>query len=85
MVQLIKNTKERNNMKQFLKIKKQQTGAISTLVLFTILMFLVILMGVFFTVTTKQESQLKSDMRIQEIYKEQVNSIDEIYNELISN
>ena len=72
-------------MKQFLKIKKQQTGAISTLVLFTILMFLVILMGVFFTVTTKQESQLKSDMRIQEIYKEQVNSIDEIYNELISN
>lgn len=71
-------------MKQFLKIKKQQTGAISTLVLFTIFMFLVILMGVFLSVTKMQESQLKSDMRIQEIYKEEVNNVDEIYNELIS-
>lgn len=64
-------------------IIKEEKGAISTLVLFTILMFIVILMGTYLVITTMQKSQLKSDLRIQEIYGEQVNRVDEIYEEIV--
>lgn len=70
-------------MKYIFKNKKQETGAISTLVLFTILMFILILMGVYLTITTMQKSQLKSDMRIMQIYQEDVDRVNEIYNNLI--
>ena len=56
-------------MKKIIKdIKNNEKGAISTLVLFTILMFIVILMGSFLSIMTMQKAQLKSDIRIQEIY-----------------
>ena len=67
-------------MKKIIKdIKNNEKGAISTLVLFTILMFIVILMGSFLSITTMQKAQLKSDIRIQEIYGQEVDKVDEIY------
>lgn len=72
-------------MKRFINnIKNKERGAISTLVLFTILMFVVILMGVYLGITTMQKSQLKSDLRIQDIYKSEVDRIDEIYNDIVN-
>ena len=72
-------------MKTFIKnIRNKQTGAISTLVLFTILMFIVILMGVFLGITAMQKSQLKSDLRIQEIYGEDVENVNQLYVEIVN-
>jgi len=70
-------------MRKIIKdMKYTEKGAISTLVLFTVLIFVIILMGAYMIVTTNQKSQLKSDMRIKDIYQEDVKKVDEIYNEL---
>ncbi len=66
------------------KLVKQEKGAISTLVLFTVLVFLAILMGSYLITTTLLKSQLKSNMRIAQIYGEDVDNVDEIYNEKIN-
>ena len=63
-------------------IKSKETGSISTLVLFTVLMFLIILMATYLGITTLQKSQLRSDSRIQEIYGQGVDDIDKVYDEL---
>ena len=60
-------------------IIKKEKGAISTLVLFTVLMFAIILMGVYFSITTMQKSQLKSDIRITDIYGEDVENVEDMY------
>lgn len=65
-------------------MRKYEKGAISTLVLFTVLMFVVILMGVYFGITTMQKAQLKSDMRIRDVYGQDVEKVDEIYNEIVN-
>ncbi len=46
-----------------------EKGAVSTLVLFTLLMFVVILMGTYVLVTVNARSQLQSDERIQELIR----------------
>lgn len=63
---------------------KRENGAVSTLVLITVLTFVALLSGAFITVTTMRETQLKSDKRIQEIYGQDVSMINEIYEEAIS-
>ena len=63
---------------------KEEKGAISTLVLFTILMFIVILMGTYLAITTMQKAQLKSDMRIQDIYGKDIERVDKLYNEIVN-
>ena len=60
---------------------ENEKGAISTLVLFTVLMMTAILMAVYVGVSSKTKSQLKSDIRLQEIYGAQANTIDSIYEE----
>lgn len=72
-------------MKKIKNIIKNENGAVSALVLFTILMFIVILMGVYLTVTARQKAQIKSDMRIEQVYRKDVNNIDKVYNELMTN
>ena len=72
-------------MKTLKNIIKNENGAVSALVLFTVLMFIVILMGVSLTITARQKAQIKSDMRIKQIYAQDVNNIDKVYNELITN
>ena len=71
-------------MKKNKSIIKNEKGAVSALVLFTVLMFIVILMGVYLTVTARQKAQIKSDMRIEQVYRKDVNNIDNVYNEIIS-
>ena len=71
-------------MKKNKSIIKNENGAVSALVLFTVLMFIVILMGVYLTVTVRQKAQIKSDMRIEQVYRKDVNNIDNVYNEIIS-
>lgn len=63
---------------------KEEKASISTLVLFTILMFIVILMGTYLAISTMQKSQLKSDMRIQDVYGEDIERIDQLYNEIVN-
>ena len=70
-------------MKKDILRKESEKGAISTLVLFTILMMLAILMTVYAGVTSKAKSQLKSDIRIQEVYGEDVTKVNEVYDEVI--
>ena len=72
-------------MKKIKNIIKNENGAVSALVLFTVLMFIVILMGVYLTVTARQKAQIKSDMRIEQVYRKDVNNIDKVYNELMTN
>jgi len=64
---------------------KEEKGSITTLVLFTVLMFVVILTGVYFSVTTMQKAQLKSDMRVRDIYGKDVARVDRVYNEIEKN
>lgn len=71
-------------MKKNKSIIKNENGAVSALVLFTVLMFIVILMGVYLTVTARQKAQIKSDMRIEQVYRKDVNNIDNVYDEIIS-
>ena len=71
-------------MKKIKNIIKNENGAVSALVLFTVLMFVVILMGVYLTVTARQKAQIKSDMRIKQIYGQDVNNIDNVYDEIAS-
>ena len=60
-------------------IKRGKRGAVSTIVLFTLLMFVVILMGTYVLVTINARSQLRSDERIKDIYAEDVKKKDEMY------
>lgn len=69
-------------MKKIKSIIKNENGAVSALVLFTVLMFIVILMSVYLTITTREKAQIKSDIRIKEIYAQDVDNIDDVYNEL---
>ena len=60
---------------------KDEKGAISTLVLFTVLMFVIILLGVYYSINAKQKAQLESDLRIQKLYGADADKLDEIYDE----
>lgn len=58
---------------------KSQKGSASSIALFTVLLFCIILMGTYMLIMTMQKSQLKSDIRIQEIYGAEIENADEIY------
>ena len=65
-------------------ILKNERGAVSVLVFITILTFVIVLLGSYLTVTTMKKTGLQSNIRLQQIYGEDVKRVDEIYNELIS-
>jgi len=60
-----------------------QVGSATVLVVITIFSFAIILMGTYLTITTLLKSQIKSDIRIQELYGADANRIDELYEEVI--
>ena len=62
---------------------KEEKGVSSVVVLVTVLTFACILTGIFAIVMTRAGGQVKSDMRIQEIYGNEVDRADEIYEEII--
>ena len=49
--------------------KKNERGAVSVLVGFTLLMFVIILIGTYVLITVNARSQLNSDVRIQELIR----------------
>lgn len=64
--------------KKNIKLKKQN-GAVSTIVLFTVLMFIIILSSIYMIISSAQKSQLKSDLRIQDVYEKEINDVSELY------
>lgn len=70
--------------KNLQKLIKKEKGAASTLVVFTVIIFVAILMGAYLTVTALQKAQIKSDMRIQDIYSKDIERVDFLYNEIVN-
>lgn len=70
-------------MKKEKRLLSEKGGA-TVLVFFTIFTFLIVLMGSFITVTTLRKSQIKSDIRIQEIYGQDVEKVEDLYNEIMN-
>ena len=68
-------------IESFKKLKENR-GAVSVLVFISVLTFLTVLLGVFLTVTTLRQGQLRSDKRLQEIYGKDIDNINDIYGEL---
>lgn len=79
---LVKKEKEGNGKMDIKEMGKQEKGAISALVLFTVLMFVTILMSVFIIVGVRQKSGLKGGQRVAEVYEEDVDRVAEVYNEV---
>lgn len=79
---LVEKEKEGNGKMDIKEMGKQEKGAISTLVLFTVLMFVTILMSVFIIVGVRQKSGLKGGQRVAEVYEEDVDRVAEVYNEV---
>ena len=71
-------------MKTIINMKSQK-GAVSAIVLITVLTFVLVLLGAIITVTTLRKSQLRSDIRIQDIYSKDVDNVNGIYENLIEN
>lgn len=80
-----KKQKREEKMKKILQKQKieSENGSASSLVLFTVLLFGVILMGTYMLIMTMQKSQLKSDIRIQEIYQEEIEKTEQVYQKFI--
>lgn len=64
------------------KLKKQK-GAATLLTFITVMSFVTILSGVLLSILILRKSQLKSNIKIQEIYESDVKRVNEIYDELI--
>ena len=69
--------------KNKLNISSEKGGA-AVLVLFTVLTFIVILMGAFMSTSILRKSQIKSDLKIKEVYGNDVQRADEIYDEIVA-
>lgn len=61
-----------------------ENGGAAVLVVFTIFTFLIVGMGAFMSVSTLRKSQLNSDLRIQQIYGEDYEKVDGVYEELLT-
>ena len=73
-------------MKRMFKLNlKQDKGAATALVIFTVIMFVTILSGTYLIIMAKAKAQLKSDVRIQDVYLDDVINVNEIYNEIVDN
>ncbi len=65
------------------KYFRKENGAIAALVVVTVLMFVLILGGTYMAITNLRKSQLRSDIRVQQIYGEAVEDIESVYEEVI--
>lgn len=72
-------------MKKIEKFVKSDKGAVTTVVLLTVIFFLTILSTAYMVTATLRKSQLKSDIAAKEVYEKDFNNIDEISNSLKRN
>ncbi len=78
------NIKKINNTKKQIKeAVKQENGAVALLVIVTVLFIVILLAGIYFSSTSNTKAQLQSDLKIIRQYKEDVDNINTIYNQLI--
>ena len=64
---------------------KKEKGSITLFILIAILIFLIIVFAVFFNINSKKINQNAEIEKIQEDYSEDVNHIDEIYENEVQN
>ena len=69
-------------MKKFgIKLKSEQ-GAITAVVLATVLFFVAILSTSFAIISAQRRAQMQSDISVKEVYEKDLNNAGEIYNTL---
>ncbi len=62
----------------------KERGAISVLVVVTVLFMITILTAAFYATTSMRETQLQSDLQIKKDYEKDIYSIEQIYDNLIA-
>lgn len=65
-------------------MRQTEKGAVSILVIITLFSFTSILMGTYISVMALQKSQLESNVKMQQVYGDNLNNIEEIYETIIS-
>lgn len=63
---------------------RKQKGAVTLLVVITVLFMFVVLTAAFYATTSMRETQLQSDLQIKEDYEKEINQIEDVYANLIA-
>ena len=63
---------------------KKQKGAVTLLVVITVLFMIVVLTAAFYATISMRETQLQSDLQIKEDYEKQINQVEDVYANLIA-
>ena len=75
----------KNNRKILKREIKEEKGAIATFVVVTIFFFVIILMGAYLSTMNLKKSQLHSDIRIQQVYGEDAERVNQVYLNVVNN
>ena len=66
----------------FKRIIKKENGAITTIVLVTVLFFVTILSTAYALISAQRRAQMQSEITVKDVYEKDLNSAQEIYNTL---
>ena len=66
----------------FKRIIKKENGAITALVLVTVLFFVTILSTAYALISAQRRAQMQSEITVKDVYEKDLNSVQEIYNTL---
>lgn len=69
--------------KMIIKKIKSEKGAITAIVLATVLFFVTILSTSFAIISLQRRLQMQSDISVKEVYEKELNNVEEIYNTLV--
>ena len=75
----------KNNRKILKREIKKEKGAIATFVVVTVFFFVIILMGAYLSTMNLKKSQLQSDIRIQQVYGDDVEHVNQVYLNVVNN
>lgn len=64
---------------------KNQKGSISLFVLIAMIFFSIYVLAIYNSISNSQVVQLKANERIKEIYEKDIENVDEIYTNIITN
>lgn len=66
----------------FKRIIKKENGAITAIVLVTVLFFVTILSTAYALISAQRRAQMQSEITVKDVYEKDLNSVQEIYNTL---
>lgn len=66
----------------FKRIIKKEKGAITAIVLVTVLFFVTILSTAYALISAQRRAQMQSQITVKDVYEKDLNSVQEIYNTL---